>query len=68
MPNENDRWHDFYVIRNIDDAVTHLPPSLLGFRHVGNMIEIGEAGKYSSIDAHRAENYLYELGGGRAVK
>ena len=61
-PQERLRWRNFYVIRNIDDVITHLPPSFLGFRHVGNMVEIGRAKKYSPIDAHRAENYMIELG------
>ncbi len=54
-------WQNFTVIRNIDDIVTHLPPSLLGFFHVGKMIEIGKHGKYTRIDAHRPENMLREL-------
>ncbi len=59
---EHERWRDFYVIRNIDDIVTHLPPRVFGFRHVGNMIDVGKPGNYSRVDAHRAENYLKELG------
>lgn len=55
------RWEGFTVIRNLDDLVTHLPPAVLGYRHVGTLLEIGEKGKYSSIDAHRAENILREL-------
>ncbi|MBQ4091663.1 MAG: lipase family protein [Clostridia bacterium] len=55
------RWQGFTVVRNLDDAVTHLPPKLLGYSHVGNLLEIGEAGRYSAIDAHRAENILYQL-------
>lgn len=54
-------WRNFTVIRNIDDMVTHLPPSILGFFHVGRMLEIGERGKYSRVDAHRPENILREL-------
>lgn len=61
VPREGERWRDFYVIRNIDDAVTHLPPRLLGYRHVGRLIEIGKRGRYSPVDAHRAENYITEL-------
>ena len=57
------RWKDFYVVRNLDDAVTHLPPRVMGYCHVGNLIEIGEEMKYSSVDAHRAEYYRRELGG-----
>lgn len=55
------RWERFSVIRNIDDLVTHLPPRILGYFHVGRLIEIGEAGKYSRVDAHRAENIMREL-------
>ncbi len=56
-----ERWQSFTVIRNIDDIVTHLPPSFLGYRHVGKLITIGEKGKYSSLDAHKAKNILTEL-------
>lgn len=55
------RWEKFTVIRNIDDIVTHVPPAIFGFSHVGSMVKIGKKGKYSSIDAHRPENILAEL-------
>ena len=55
------RWERFTVIRNIDDLVTHLPPRVLGYTHVGRLLEIGEKGRYTAIDAHRAENILVEL-------
>ena len=55
------RWKYFSVIRNIDDIITHLPPAFLGFSHVGKMVKIGARGKYSSIQAHYAENILKEL-------
>ncbi|MBQ7354219.1 MAG: hypothetical protein IJW62_01720 [Clostridia bacterium] len=55
------RWERFTVIRNLDDLVTHLPPALLGFTHVGTVLEIGERGRYTRVDAHRPENYLTEL-------
>ncbi len=54
-------WTNFTVIKNIDDLITHLPPSALGYFHVGNMIEIGARGRYSMIDAHRPESYRREL-------
>ena len=54
-------WSGFTVIRNRDDLVTHLPPSFLGYYHVGKMLEIGQKGKYSSIDAHRQQSILTEL-------
>jgi hypothetical protein len=56
-----ERFERFTVVRNTDDAVTHLPPALLGYFHVGKMLKIGEKGKYSSTDAHRPENILREL-------
>ena len=55
------RWDRFYVIRNLDDAITHLPPRVMGYCHVGNLVEIGTLGKYSAIDAHRPQSYLSEL-------
>jgi len=55
------RWERFVVIRNIDDLVTHVPPIWLGYSHVGAMIEIGERGRYTAIDAHRPQNILAEL-------
>lgn len=56
-----ERWARFTVIRNLDDIVTHVPPRVLGYFHVGQMLEIGEAGKYSAVDAHRPENIRREL-------
>lgn len=55
------RWERFCVIRNINDIVTHLPPAIFGFSHVGTLLKIGERGKYSTIEAHYAENILTEL-------
>ena len=55
------RFQALTVIRNIDDIVTHLPPKILGYTHVGNLLEIGKRGKYSKIDAHRPKNILNEL-------
>ncbi|MBQ8229929.1 MAG: lipase family protein [Clostridia bacterium] len=56
-----ERWATFTVIRNINDIVTHLPPMVLGYSHVGNLLKIGERGKYSSVQAHHEENILREL-------
>ncbi len=60
-PREDERWRGFYVIRNLDDLVTHLPPRAFGFRHVGKLIEIGKRGQYSRLDAHREEKYILSL-------
>ena len=55
------RWQNFTGVRNPDDAVTHLPPAFLGYRHMGSVIDISPKGSYSPIDAHREENILNEL-------
>ena len=60
-PRERERWRSFYRIKNFDDIVTHLPPRAFGFHHVGKEINIGGVGRYSRVDAHRAENYIKEL-------
>lgn len=60
VKNEKQRWRNFYVIRNIDDIVTHVPPAIFGYMHKGNLIEIGNGDK-NGIDAHRAENYIATL-------
>lgn len=57
----SERFSRFSVIRNLDDIVTHLPPAALGYYHVGTLIEIGERGRYSRIDAHREESIAREL-------
>ena len=56
-----ERFKRFYVIRNCRDIVTHVPPTLFGFRHVGNIIHIGKGAKYGPIDSHRPENYMEQL-------
>ena len=61
LGNKRHRWDNFTVIRNINDLVTHLPPIFFGYRHVGSLLNIGQKGKYSMIDAHREENILIEL-------
>ncbi len=55
------RFRGFTVVRNCRDIVTHLPPKLLGYRHMGNILHIGRGMKYGRVDSHRAENYLREL-------
>ena len=55
------RFRELYLIQNEGDIVTHAPPAILGFRHVGHIIRIGEKGRYSPIDAHRPESYLEAL-------
>lgn len=55
------RWEYFTVVRNPDDIVTHLPPMVLGYTHVGRMLELSPRGSYSATAAHEAENILREL-------
>lgn len=54
-------WKNYTVIRNINDAVTHLPPASFGYFHPGNLVEIGQAGKYGAFEAHKSENIMTEL-------
>lgn len=56
-----ERFKNFYVIRNCRDIVTHVPPMLFGFRHVGNIIHIGKTANYGPVDSHRPENYIAQL-------
>lgn len=55
------RWRGFTVIRNINDFVTHLPPSFFGYAHMGALLKIGKRGKYSAVEAHYAKNISAEL-------
>jgi hypothetical protein len=47
------------VIRNGHDIVTHLPPVLFGFRHLGRVFKIGNS--IGSIKDHYPEEYLHAL-------
>lgn len=47
-----ERWKNFTVYRNKNDIVTHLPPVLFGFRHVGKMKVIGADSACGPILAH----------------
>ena len=65
-----ERWKNFHLIRNLNDIVTYMPPKLFGFKHVNDVIEIGENGRFAKknykldcVNAHLASNYLYSLGG-----
>lgn len=58
------RWANFKMYRNMKDIVTHVPPSILGFTHVGKVVKIQDATndviveKWGPIDSHRPENYI----------
>lgn len=55
-----DRFKGFVMVRNCNDIVTHVPPVLFGFRHVGTVVKIGKKSK-GLIDDHRPENYSENL-------
>lgn len=60
-PEVAERWDRFFVVRNGDDLVTHLPPRFSGFCHVGNLITLTPPVPLSAVDAHRPESYLLSL-------
>ena len=47
-----ERWRNFYVIRNHNDIVTHLPPVIFFFRHVGTKVKMNEGENPGLIGAH----------------
>ena len=55
------RWNTFTLVRNLNDFITHLPPSFLGFSHMGRLLKIGQRGKYTPIQAHLSQNISTEL-------
>lgn len=54
------RFRNLTVVRNRGDIVTHLPPWLIGYRHVGTLKEIGEP-RIIGIRPHYPEEYLKYL-------
>jgi hypothetical protein len=64
------RWENFTVIRNMDDVVTHVPPELFGFHHVGQVVDLTPFGYYIKsekkfkekfVAGHRPENIIKQL-------
>ena len=55
------RWKQFLVVRNHSDIVTHLPPVLFGYTHVGKMLKVGRNAKYGCIKSHYPENIIHSL-------
>lgn len=55
------RFNNFYIIRNHNDIVTHVPPKLFTYRHVNHIIEIGKNQKYNCFDSHRDYAYIQAL-------
>lgn len=55
------RFEGFTVIRNGCDLVTHVPPALFGYRHIGKMVKIGKGKGYTPIKSHYSNLYSKEL-------
>lgn len=56
------RFENLYVFRNGRDIVTHLPPVVFGFKHMGNLIRIGNK-KYGIVEAHTPNAVIEALNG-----
>lgn len=56
-----ERWAQYIVIRNHNDLVTHVPPALFGYCHVGTVVKVGEKPHPGLIKAHYPEEILYSL-------
>ena len=56
-----ERWDRFYVVRNDKDIVTHCPPAIFGYCHVGNILHIGRGFGSGPIKSHYPQNVLDAL-------
>lgn len=59
--NVKKRFEGFVVVRNGCDLVTHVPPVLFGFRHVGKVLTVGKS--EGLIKDHYPERYIEALKG-----
>lgn len=57
--NVKKRFEGFVVVRNGCDLVTHVPPVLFGFRHVGEVLTVGKSA--GPIKDHYPERYIEAL-------
>ena len=64
------RWENFTVIRNYDDIVSHMPPKLFGFTHVGQVVDLTpkwyyikseKSFKEKFVAGHRPQNIIAKL-------
>ena len=60
-----ERFKGFVVVRNCNDIVTHMPPVIFGFRHMGEIKKIGYVSDGCVMDHTPSEYldslYVYEL-------
>ena len=62
-PEVKARREGFVVVRQGGDLVTHLPPMLFGYRHVGTICEIKKVGApFDPIKDHYPDEYAAMLG------
>lgn len=54
-----ERFKGFKVIRNGNDLVTHLPPVIFGYRHIGEVVKIGK--RVGLIKDHYPQRYREAL-------
>lgn len=52
------RWDNFTVIRNYDDIVTHVPPLLFGYRHVGQVVDLTPKGYYHKKEKKFIDKFI----------
>jgi triacylglycerol lipase len=43
------RWKNFITFRNNTDLVTHVPPKIFGYSHVGRLIKVGKGKRYGFL-------------------
>lgn len=55
------RFEGFVIVRNGNDIVTHLPPVIFGFRHLGKVLKVGK--RKGLIKDHYPERYIEALEG-----
>lgn len=55
------RFDNFIVVRNGRDIVTHVPPAILGFRHISEVLQIGEDDSQGLVKDHTPVEYIRHL-------
>lgn len=53
-----ERVKDFKAVRNGNDIVTHVPPVIFGYRHITELVKIGQT---NPIKDHYSKKYLFNL-------
>lgn len=63
FPNKivKERFKGFYVVRNKNDIVTHVPPAVFGYRHPCEIINASNGEKTNSVIAHYPQEYTKSL-------